>query len=289
MDPQSNQQGHNTPPLPPLPPSPAGSSSGPHPSHEGHAPAPPPPAPAPMPPAAQPTAFTKPVPLPMPIAMPAPAHIGGVVHQSPASAPQTPSILRMSSPALYSPPQDNNAVAGPSNAGKQKQRSTPHGSSDEDNAATSGTYNPPTRQSTLNTQGDGGDNGASSTRDYDMPTPRASTRYPTRTASTGRAFDRNSRSIVLTEPVVYPGGNGLAQELNPAGLTSRPSVIDHVVPTMPATAAGMNGHRRRQSMAMSAGTATISGERTVEERMQPTLDAAIEERDKAALKGKHSI
>lgn len=290
MDPQSNQQGHNTPPLPPLPPSPAGSSSGPHPSHEGHAPAPPPPAPAPVPPAAQPTAFRKPIPLPMPIAMPAPAHIGGVVHQSPVSAPQTPSILRMSSPNPYSVTQDNNAVAGPSGAGKQKQRSTPHGSEEEDNAATPGAYNEPTRQLTMNAQGDGGDNGASSAKDYGMPTPRASTRYPTRTGSTGRpAMDRNSRSIVLTEPVGYPGGNGFAQELSPSGLTSRPSVIDHVVPTMPATAAGMNGHRRRQSMAMSAGTVTIAGERTVEERMQPTLAAAIAERDKAALKGEYII
>ncbi|OJT09252.1 hypothetical protein TRAPUB_14327 [Trametes pubescens] len=288
MDPQSNQQDHNTPPLPPLPPSPAGSSTEPHPSHEGHAPAPPPPAPAPGPPAAQPKAFTKPVPLPMPIAIPTPAHIGGVLHQSPASAPQTPSILRMSSPVLYSPALDNNAVAGPSSAGKQKQMSTPHASSEEDNAATSGTYNPPTRQSTMNTQGDSGDNGASSTKDYDIPTPKANTRNPTRTASTGRpGFDRNARSIVLTEPVAaYSGGNGLAQDMNPSGHASRPSVIDYVVPTMPVAGAGFNGHRRRQSMAMSAGTATIGGERTVEERMQPTLEAAIEERDKAALKAK---
>ncbi|KAI0822171.1 hypothetical protein BC628DRAFT_1328065 [Trametes gibbosa] len=47
-----------------------------------------------------------------------------------------------------------------------------------------------------------------------------------------------------------------------------------------------NGHRRRQSMAMSAGTLTINGEKTVQERLQPTLDSAETERESAALKAK---
>ncbi|KAI0366488.1 hypothetical protein BV20DRAFT_913503, partial [Pilatotrama ljubarskyi] len=46
-----------------------------------------------------------------------------------------------------------------------------------------------------------------------------------------------------------------------------------------------NGQRRRQSLALS-GTLTVSGEKTVEERLQPTLDAAQAERDEAALKAK---
>ncbi|KAI0631656.1 hypothetical protein C8Q77DRAFT_1035471, partial [Trametes polyzona] len=46
----------------------------------------------------------------------------------------------------------------------------------------------------------------------------------------------------------------------------------------------LNGHRRRHSMAPSA--ATLTGEKTVEERLQPTLEAAEKERDKAALKAK---
>ncbi|KAH9895728.1 hypothetical protein C8Q73DRAFT_643822 [Cubamyces lactineus] len=88
--------------------------------------------------------------------------------------------------------------------------------------------------------------------------------------------------------LAIPGG--LPEELNASGHVSRHSIIDHVVPNVPAplppqSVAGTNGQRRR-SMAFSQVGSTLGGEKSVEERLMPTLKAAETERDKAAFKAK---
>ncbi|KAI0357084.1 hypothetical protein OH77DRAFT_1422574 [Trametes cingulata] len=298
----SQESATRTPPASPT----TASASEPHPVREDPPPAPATSAAATTSPPPQPVAtYRKPVP-PVPIAMPSPAHLalGDAPHQSPApSAPQTPSILRMPSPKPTPQHEYANPVAGPSSSaavlGKQRQRTSPHASSEEDNVVptprseharvrplSTGSHGEAIGTGNGDGSGNGNGNGAGNGNGYGhgVATPTTSIRRPTRAASAGRpGMDRHSRSITLTEPPMFAGGNGFAQE----GLTSRPSVLDHVVPNVPVAPApgALNGQRRRQSLALS-GTITVGGERTVEERLQPTLEAAQAERDKAALKAK---
>ncbi|KAI9059412.1 hypothetical protein FKP32DRAFT_1761018 [Trametes sanguinea] len=220
-------------------------------------------------PRTQTTSFRRPGPLP-PIPVVAP-HSAAQMYESPeqnpaGSPPHTPSILRMPSPnfpagtAQAHHDHSSNATAGPSNIAKQKQVASPNHSSEEDNAQTPGSEHSASRA--LET---GSQRAASGTsQSYGMPNvgygshqSSATIRPPARAASIGRPpVQRQARSIILTEPP-YPiqGGQGLA-ELNPAGLMSQPSVIDHVVPTVTAPPHA------------------------------PTLEAAKMERDRVALKAK---
>ncbi|KAI0667391.1 hypothetical protein C8Q78DRAFT_981850 [Trametes maxima] len=67
-------------------------------------------------------------------------------------------------------------------------------------------------------------------------------------------------------------------------MRSNQSEVDWIVPRAGPTL-GTNGNGRRNSGFSQAATLT-TGERNVEQRLKPTLDAAISERDKAALKAK---
>ncbi|KAI8976281.1 hypothetical protein BD414DRAFT_496409 [Trametes punicea] len=282
------------------PASPAASASEPHGSHEEHQHQPVATSVA----STQTTSFRKPVPLPsVPIIMPAPAHLSESPQQIPVvSPPQTPSILRMPSPNYAAIPgpdhqeQGTNAVAGPSSIAKQKQRASPQHSSEEDNVQTAGSEHSAGRHARASTlgfsdgygHGDGNGGGYGNNGGQGGPSQVAGIRPPARVASTGRpAMQRQSRSVMLTEPPIIPvpAQNGLA-DLNPTALVSQPSVIDHVVPTVPVVsgAGTINGHARRQSMVTSQATLTMG--KTVEERLQPTLDDAEAERDRAALKAK---
>ncbi|CDO68541.1 hypothetical protein BN946_scf184998.g38 [Trametes cinnabarina] len=254
-------------------------------------------------PGTQTTSSRKPVSLrPGPIFMPALPHLSESPQQNPTgSPPHTPSILRMPSPnfSAGTAPVDydhSDAVAGPSNVARQKQKASPSHSSEEDHPQMSGIEQPASRASGTNPQRSASGNGQS----YVVPNQdvypglaaSTSIRYPARAASTGRPAagpHRHSRSIILTEPPIpLPSGNGLT-ELNPAGLVSQPSVIDHVVPTLPATThiGGVNGHARRASMAASQATlTTMNLDKKVEDRLRPTLEAAEAERDRVALKAK---
>ncbi|OSD00392.1 hypothetical protein PYCCODRAFT_1437514 [Trametes coccinea BRFM310] len=254
----------------------------------------------------QTTSFRKPVPLPpVPIFAPPPGQMHDSPEQNPAgSPPHTPSILRMPSPnfpagtaqahhdhSSSSANANANAIAGPSNLAKQKQVASPNHSSEEDNAQTPGSEHSAGRTPRPGPHRSASGNGQS----YGMPStgyaglpPSAPVQYPTRAASIGRPPQRQSRSIILTEPPFPPQGGQDLAELNPAGLMSQPSVIDHVVPTLPLTpqALGTNGLGRRVSVAATSQATLANGEKKVEDRLRPTLKAAMEERDRVALKAK---
>ena len=299
-DHRSSQENTTPPPASPSPalPPPAAYSTEPHGSHEelqhhpsaasiGGAPG--------LPPAAT-TSLRKPVP-PVPISVPTPAHLHESPTQMPASAPQTPSILRMPSPNLSASAgsahqEAGNATAGPSNIAQQKRRVSPHHSSEEDNAVStprSGSIPVPQQPQSASTQGFG--SGFGGNNGLTVPTPAPSIHHPMRAASNGHR-PMHARSVTLTEPVL-PMPGGLSGELNPTGHASRHSIIDHVVPSVPAanipapSVVGTNGQRRRSIAAYSQGS-TLGGEKCVEDRLMPTLEAAQVERDKAAFKGEHT-
>ncbi|KAI0776917.1 hypothetical protein BD413DRAFT_469016 [Trametes elegans] len=194
----------------------------------------------------------------------------------------SPKLLPATPPTRLDSP--TGPVAGPSNApGKRRERTSPQPSSDEDNGGTPRSEHPPHPYVSGGVPGPAPAYGQAG---YGAPTPTTSIRRPERTLSTARPI--RTRSITLAEPPLA-SNNGLPDELDPEGLTSRPSIIDHVVPSLSTAqiAALTNGNgNRRRSLALSQAATLAAGEKTVEQRLQPTLDAAIAERDKAALKAK---
>ncbi len=229
------------------------------------------------------TAFRKPVPL-VPIAMPSPATSREALS---SSAPQTPiPPATQSSPAQPTSvtfPQPSNAVAGPSRFPYPS--NSIQESDEDDRTGSSGREgrHPSVHSRTGTGNGNGGGNGYYGSRPHS-----ASIRHPDRAASyhgTVRQSDRYPipppKAIPTTPTGIDPhAGGGYSGELNPEAMMSRRSQIDWIVPT----ALGQNPVNRRGDVLSQVSTA-ITRERTVGERIEPTLASAKAERVKAERQG----
>ncbi|RPD56811.1 hypothetical protein L226DRAFT_538281 [Lentinus tigrinus ALCF2SS1-7] len=227
--------------------------------------------------------FRKPVPL-VPIAMPSPTTSREALSSSPA--PQTPPLFPVPSNISYAQPTSatqttSNAVAGPSRLPQPTQSLIQE--SDEEEKHETGSSGPEGgRQPSIysrsgNGNGNGGGNGH-----YGPSNRSASLRRPDRAASyhgtvrmpEGRYPVPLPRTMPATPTGMDPVHYGA--ELNPEAMMSRQSQprIDWIVPNVPTM--GQNPVNRRMSQ-----VTTIVAEKTVGERIEPTLEAAREEKVKA--------
>ena len=250
----------------------------------------------------QTASFRKPVPLSIPIqSTPAatPASMAEVAQPTPSSGHHAPSILipRSTSPLppLPSTPQPQNAVAGPSQPRRRDTGSARD--SDEERAVESGPESaqlpPPLAHGSSTDNGSRGGNGYAP---QTHSSPHTSIRHPARAVSysdrTVRGADRQSYPQIPVPkstlpptpgPIPYATGTGIPGELNHEGMTSQRSNIDWIVPNLGRDT------RRQSAYSHGATLATANGEKSIGDRLDPTLRSAREEREKASVRGERRI
>ncbi|KAJ2965680.1 hypothetical protein NUW54_g14038 [Trametes sanguinea] len=197
-------------------------------------------------PAPGPAARPGPLP-PIPVVAPHSAQMHDSPEQNPAgSPPPTPSILRMPSP---------NFPAGTAQAHHDHSSNATAGPSNIAKQKQVASPNHSSEEDNAQTPGE---------RAFSQPSSR----------------DRNPEDSERHQPKLWYVQRRLRKP-------PIPSVIDHVVPTVsaPPHAAGNGIGRRTSVAATSQATLALNGEKKVEDRLKPTLDAAKAERDRVALKG----
>lgn len=264
--------------------------------------------PLPAPIIAMPSPSTPPAEMPNPMPLSAP-HTPSILYRASTAPPPTTSVttwvpaqMQVQSPTTGAPPVP--AVAGNSRIAMPSRDSIPESYQEEQSGASGQETGAPSRRFSSNTGGRshastfGSGNGAgigsgggggghehaggSGSGNYGA-TSSTSVRRPTRAISyseTARQTDRYpvpppKTHTVPTTPIGIGPGSGMAMDLNPEGMLSRRSDLDWIVPNIGRVGAMHGGTRRSEVSVPTLFSGT--GEKSVGERIEPTLLAATKE------------